>query len=133
MSQENVDIAGEVVEAVAQKNIERLIELTDPEVEWHSVFAGLGEGGVYRGHDGIRRYISDLGDAWENMRANIDQVLSIGTVVLMVGRLHYHGRGSGIETEAPLGIVAKFHQGRIVYMRAFQEPEQALMSVGLSE
>ena len=67
------------------------------------------------------------------MRFNIDQVLSIGAVVLMVGRLHYRGRGSGVETEAPIGIVAKFRQARIVYMRAFQEPEQAFLSVGLSE
>jgi ketosteroid isomerase-like protein len=133
MSQENADVAAEVVEAVAQQNVAHLIELTDPEVEWHSVFAALGQGGVYRGHDGIRRYIRDLGDVWESMRLNIDQVLSIGAVVLMVGRLGYRGRGSGVETEAPFGIVAEFRQGRIVYMRAFQEPEQAFLSVGLSE
>jgi ketosteroid isomerase-like protein len=132
MSQENIDLVSEVTEVIAQRNVERLIELTDPEVEWHSVFAGLGEGGVCRGHGGIRRYLSDLGDVWESMRMNIDQALSIGAVVLMVGRLHYHGRGSGVETEAPLGIVAKFRNGRIIYMRAFQEPEQAFLSVGLS-
>ena len=132
MSQANADVAAEVVEAVAQQNIARLIELTDPEVEWHSIFAALGQGGVYRGHDGIRRYVSDLGDAWESMRFNIDQVLSIGAVVLMIGRLHYRGRGSGVETEASIGIVAKFRQARIVYMRAFQEPDQAFLSVGLS-
>ncbi len=133
MSQEKADVAAEVVEAVARQNVAHLIELTDPEVEWHSIFAALGQGDVYRGHDGIRRYVSDLGDAWESMRLNIDQVLSIGAVVLMVGRLHYRGRGSGVETEAPIGIVAKFRQARMVYMRAFQEPEQAFLSVGLSE
>jgi hypothetical protein len=51
----------------------------------------------------------------------------------MVGRLHYHGRGSGVNTEAPLGLVAKFRHGKILNMRAFQEPEQAFLSVGLSE
>jgi ketosteroid isomerase-like protein len=132
MSQENLELASEAVDAVARQDIERLIELTDPDVEWHSVFAQLGEGGVYRGHDGIRRYVRDLSDVWENMRTNVDDVLSVGAVVLLVGRLHYRGRGSGIETESPLGIVAKFRQGRIVYMRAFQEPEQALLATGLS-
>jgi ketosteroid isomerase-like protein len=86
MSQENLELASEAVDAVARQDVERLIELTDPEVEWHSVFAQLGEGGVYRGHEGIRRYVRDLSDAWENMRTNVDDVLSVGAVVVLVGR-----------------------------------------------
>ena len=119
-----------MVEAVARRDLDRLLELTDPEVEWHSVFAELGEAGTYRGHDGIRRYVSDLSDAWEIMRADVDDGLSVGPVVLMVGQLHYRGRGSGVETRSPLGFVARFREGRIVYMRAFQDPEEALLSVG---
>jgi ketosteroid isomerase-like protein len=130
---DNVEVAREVVEAVARQDVERLLELTDPEVEWHSVFAQLGEGGIYRGHDGIRRYVSDLSDAWEIMRAHIDDGISIGAVVLMVGNLHYRGRGSGVETKSPLGFVAKFDQEKVVFMRAFQEPEQALLALGRSE
>jgi ketosteroid isomerase-like protein len=50
-----------------------------------------------------------------------------------VGRLHYRGKVSGIETEAPMGWVYRFRQGKVVYLRAFRDPEQALEAVGLSE
>jgi ketosteroid isomerase-like protein len=59
VTQQNVELVRELVDAIARQDVSRLIELTDPEVEWHSLFAALGEGGVYRGqrrdapiHDG---------------------------------------------------------------------------------
>ena len=133
MSQENVELAHEAMRAVEQLNLSRLIELTDPEVEWHSFFAGLREGGVYRGHDGIRQYLSDLGEAWGDLHSEVDDVLAVGEVVLMVGRTRYRGKSSGVEDEMPAGYVVKFRKGRIVFMRSFGEPDRAVQAVGLRE
>lgn len=133
MSHENVELVDEVIGAVERQDLSRLIELTDPEVEWHSFLAELGEGGVYHGHEGIRRYARDLSDAWEVLRTDVDDTLTVGAVVLVVGKLHYRGKGSGVETESPAGYICNVRQGRVVYMRAFREPEKALKAVGLSE
>ena len=133
MSQENVELVGELIAAVERQDLPRLIELTDPEVEWHSFLAELGEGGVYHGHDGMRRYVRDLKDAWEFLSTDVDDTLAVGTVVLVVGQLHYRGKGSGVETRSPAGYLVKFREGRVVYMRAFRDPEHALEAVGLRE
>jgi ketosteroid isomerase-like protein len=132
MSEENLGRVRELINAVERQDLSRLIDLTDPDVEWHSVLAQLGEGGVYHGHDGMRRYVKDLNDAWEIMRAEIDDALTVGAVVVVVGKIHYRGRGSGVETRSPAGYVVKFRQGRVVYMRAFRDPEQAFESLGRS-
>ena len=65
MSRENVKLADDLIAAVSRHDLGRLIELTDPDVEWHSFLAQLSEGGVYRGHAGMRQYVSDVDDAWE--------------------------------------------------------------------
>jgi ketosteroid isomerase-like protein len=132
MSQQNIWVVGELIEAIERQDLTRLIELTDPDVEWHAFFAQLGEGGVYRGHDGMRRYVRDLGDAWEFLRTHVDDARSVGPVVVLIGRLHYRGKGSGLETESRAGWVIKFRQGRVVYMRAYSEPDQALLAAGLT-
>jgi ketosteroid isomerase-like protein len=132
MSQENIELADQVFDAVARRDISRLIALTDPEIEWQSFF-GLGEGGVYCGHDGMRQYVSDLNDAWEIIRPEVDDRLEVGEVVVLVGRIHYRGKGSGVETDAPTGWALKFREGRLVRFRAFREPEQALENLGPSE
>jgi ketosteroid isomerase-like protein len=131
MSQENIELARQVFEAVAQRDSSRLIELTEPEVEWRSFFAVGEEGGVYRGHTGIQRYVKDLDDAWELIHPDIEQGIGLGSVVLLVGQVQYRGRGSGVETAEPAGWVLKFRAGRVLSFRAFHEPEQALEAAGL--
>ena len=133
MSQENVELARAVLDTLGTRDAERLIALSDPEVEWHSFFA-LSEGGVYRGHDGTRRYMSDLADAWEIRAAEVDDALGVGDIALLVGRIHYRGRGSGVESASPaVGWMLKFRDGKVLRFRAFSEPEQALEAVGLEE
>lgn len=124
-------MVGEVVDAVHRRDEARLIELMDPDVEWHSLIAALGEGGVYCGHDGIRQYLRDLTDAWDVFHVELDQVISVGSIVVLVGPLHYRGKGSGVETRFDAGYMAKVRDGRVVHMRSFRDPEQALESVGL--
>jgi ketosteroid isomerase-like protein len=131
MSKANVGVAGQVLDALARRDVSRVIALADPEVEWHSFFAELGDEGAYRGHDGTRQYMSDLNDAWEIVRADIDDGLGVGDVALLVGRLHYRGRSSGIETETPAGWMLKFREGRVVEFWAFREPERVLGALGL--
>ena len=133
MSQENVELALAVMEALGQRDAERLIALADPEVEWHSFFAVGQEGGVYLGHRGTRQYMSDLRDAWEAVRAEVDEGLGVGEVAVLVGRIHYRGQGSGIETETAAGWMLKFRREKVVLFRAFRDPDHALEAVGLSE
>jgi ketosteroid isomerase-like protein len=132
MSQETVELARQVLDALSRRDLSRLIALADPEVEWHSFFA-LGEsGGVYRGHDGTRQYMSDLDDAWEIGRADVDDALGVGDVAVFVGRIHFRGKGSGVESESPAGWMLKFRDRKLLCFRAFREPEQVLGVLGLS-
>jgi uncharacterized protein len=133
MSQETVERARRVMEALSRGDLAGLIGLADPEVEWHSFFAELGEGGVYRGHEGTRQFVDDLRDAWEIVRADVDDVIAVGGVAVLVGRIHYRGKSSGIETESPAGWMLKFCDGQLICFRAFRDPEQALEAVGLRE
>ena len=134
MSQRNVELAGQVVDAVVRQDLSRLLELTDPEVEWGSFVARLGEKGAsYRGHEGMRQYIRDISDAFEFLRPELDQSIAIGDVVVLLGHLRSRGKGSGAETSTPAGYMVRFREGRVVLMRAFRDPERALQAVGLSE
>jgi len=132
MSQENVERAKQVLDAISKFDFSQVIALTDPEVEWRSFFA-LGEEGVYRGHDAMRRYANDVKDAWEVLRPEIDGALEVADLALLVGRLHYRGRGSGVETESRAGWMFRFRDGRVLIFRAFREPERVFAAVGLSE
>jgi ketosteroid isomerase-like protein len=131
MSQENVELAREVLDALGRRDATRLIALAHPEVEWRSFFAVGQEGGMYRGHEGAEQYMRDLSDAWEIGRADVDDAIGIGDLAVLVGRIHYRGRGSGVETDTPAGWMLKFRAGKLICFRAFREPDQALEAVGV--
>jgi ketosteroid isomerase-like protein len=132
MSQENVELAREVLATLGRRDAARLIALSDPEVEWLSFFA-LSEDGGYCGHEGTWRYMSDLSDAWEVASAEVDDALGIGDFAILVGRIHFRGKGSGVESASPAGWMLKFRGGKLLRFRAFREPAQALEAVGLAE
>ena len=130
MSHENVTLAGQVLDALERRDVARLVALSDPEVEWHSFFAevAMGKGGGYRGHDGIRQYVTDLNDAWEIVRGEVDDELGVGDIALLVGRIHYRGKSSGVETASPAGWIFRFRKGKVVLFRAFRDPDQTLVA-----
>jgi ketosteroid isomerase-like protein len=119
----------DLLEAVGRRDAERLVALTDPEVEWQSFFALHGR--EYRGHEGIRTYVKDLEDAFEYIDPQPDELLSAGDVVIGVGLVHYRGRASGVETASAAGWMLKFRDGRVWRFRAFREPEARLEALGV--
>ena len=57
MPQANVQPALALMETLGgRRDVEALIALADPDVEWHSFLAVGQEGGVYRGHEGTRTH-----------------------------------------------------------------------------
>jgi ketosteroid isomerase-like protein len=122
-----------VIDAVEHRDLAGLISLTDPEVEWRSAFVVGGSGGLYRGHDGLREYVSDMNDAWDIVRLEVDHEIAVRSVVVFVGRIHYRGKTSGVEAESESGYMLKFRAGKLVRFRPFQNPEEALEAVGLRE
>jgi ketosteroid isomerase-like protein len=126
VSEDLVELARGVMALVGRGDLEELVETAHPEVEWHSFFAELGEGGVYRGHDGMRRYVEDLRDAWELVRADVDDALRVGSSVALTGRIHYKGKGSGLEAEEPVLWVLTFRDRKVILFKAFRDPERTL-------
>ena len=118
-----------LMDAIGRRDIDRLLELTDPEIKWVSFFA-FAAGGEYHGHDALREYVRDISDAWDVIDPTIEDSLALGDLVIAVGHIHYRGRGSGVDSRWSAGWVFKFREGRVILFRAFSDPEQALEAVG---
>ena len=78
MSQENVEIVLELLEAFQRRDHERAFDFYDPDIEWDGSRlgeVGLGDlSGVYRGHEGVRTYWRRWLSAWRDLQFEIDDV-----------------------------------------------------------
>ena len=137
MSRENVEAVRQVIESNRSDDLEARIEavlaLFDPSCEYIRVTAAV-DPQTYRGHNGIRRYISDLADSWKEWRNEAEEILNISrdTVVATV-RFRGIGKDSGVPVDARLGIVIVLSEGKVLRGHTYPSREEALEAVGLSE
>ena len=97
------------------------------------MFAAV-DGGVYHGHDGLREYFNDVGDAWEGqIRLEPEGYFDLGENTLAIYVLHGHGRQSGVEVTMPFAQVIRWRDGLVVHLKAYADAEDALSELGISE
>ncbi len=132
MSQENVELVRGAINAWNRDDYDAWIECFDPDCEFRPLRAQL-EDQAYRGHDGLRQFMDDLTEEWEQVRFEVGQIRDVGNKVLVLIRFQARGRASGAELDVPIGIVGKVRHGKITRSRMFSDPDEALEAAGLRE
>jgi ketosteroid isomerase-like protein len=67
MSQENVEIVRQAVDAFNRRDISGLADLCDQDFEFVSVLTAVdAQAATYRGLEGWTRYFTDIDQAWRN-------------------------------------------------------------------
>jgi ketosteroid isomerase-like protein len=133
MSEGNVELFRGFVEAFNARDVEALIAYCDPNIELHSAFAAVG-GAVYHGHDGLRRWHRDLGDAWgEQIRAEPEVYFDLGEQTLVFYVLRGRGKHSGAEVAMEVAAVATWREDLIVHLMTYAHRQNALSDLGVTE
>ncbi|HSJ17721.1 MAG TPA: nuclear transport factor 2 family protein, partial [Solirubrobacterales bacterium] len=89
--------------------------------------------GSFVGLDGVRGWFADLTEHFATWRIDCEDIRDLGDRVLALGTIQTTGKGSGVETELPLAIVAEFRDGLVSDYIDYGDRAQALEAVGLSE
>jgi ketosteroid isomerase-like protein len=139
MSQENVNRFVELTEAFNRLNrtmdrsdMDSWIEFYDPEVHFEPQQAALQ--GSYVGHEGLREWLADIAEHYiPGAHLHYRDIRDLGDRVLALGTLLYTGKGSGIQTEAAVAILASFRNGLIIDLKDYGDKDKALEAAGLSE
>jgi ketosteroid isomerase-like protein len=135
MSEENVEAFKRGIEAFHRRDMETVLEVHDPKVEWHPMIQVLlgGEATVYRGHEGVREQLRDLDEAFTEIHFEISEIRDLGDRLLANGRIRARGKESGVETQSPISFLADFKNGKVIRAVTYPDPKEALETAGLSE
>jgi ketosteroid isomerase-like protein len=132
MSQENVDLVRRFLDAFNTRDVEGLTRLAAEDCEWRPFRAQL-EGIIYRGHEGIRQFLSDMDDDWEAFSIDPVEFRDRADRVAVVGRVYARGRGSSVEIESLAGFVHEVDGGRLTRITSHSDVDAALEAVGRAE
>jgi ketosteroid isomerase-like protein len=138
MSEENVEIVRRVFEAAARRATEAVLALYDPEVEFDNTHgpaqALMGGRRVYHGYEGLRAIFREWYEAWDEVEADLKELIDAGERVISVQTYRGRGRASGAEVQWPdLAGVWTIHEGKIVRVAWFPTRAAAVEAAGASE
>jgi ketosteroid isomerase-like protein len=126
----NADIVREVFEAFSRRDTAAVVALADPEIVFMPPTGRLaGRTEPYRGHDGLRTYLSDVARVWQELRSEPDEYIELDDRVLCTGRVYAWGVGRVID--APAGWVWRVRDGLLVEGRVYETRRAAYEAVGL--
>jgi ketosteroid isomerase-like protein len=131
MSQANVEAVERWLDAYNRRDVDGLISLADPDIEFRSLFVAVEP--VFRGYEGIRRYLRELDDAYEYFQVVPIEFIDAGAAVLWVGRFEWRGKESGAGGALELVPAQWLRDGRVFRIESFRERSVALRAVGLTE
>ena len=135
MSREDVEVVRRVFEATARRDSATVLELYDPEVECdfaRSPLTRLVGADVYRGHDGVRRWVRDRNEVWEWTEDECTELIDAGEQVVSVVTSRGRGRASGVEVEhADYAGVWTIRDGKVVRVIWLPTRGEALEAAGL--
>ena len=132
MSQENVEVATQALEAFNQRNRRALRALFQSTAEITPVRAAL-DGTVFRGPEAASEYCTAMEQTWTDLRWEVEEVRHGQDWVLALGRICGSGRDSGATIDVRGGWLARFRDGLISEFQTFSDRIDALKAVGLEE
>jgi ketosteroid isomerase-like protein len=133
VSEQKVDLLRRWITAFNARDLEAMIGLCDPSVEFHSAFAAVG-GASYRGHAGMRRWHRNLEETWgTEIRLEPEAFFDLGEDTLSFYMYYGRGQQSGAEVAMPATSVVRWRDDRMVYVKVYMERDAALSDLGVSK
>ena len=129
---DNVKTVYRLVEAINAADLEAILAVYDPEVDFRPLRAPIQ--GAYAGHEGLREWWADTQENFTEFELEPAEIRDIGDDrVLAAGNLHLRGKGSGVEADVPSASLIFFRDGLIVALKDYGDREKALEAAGLEK
>jgi len=88
---------------------------------------------VTHGHDGYEWVWRQMIDSFEDFRAEPQELLDMGDMLLATTQYVGHGSGSGVPVSIPLFQLFRLRKGLVVWQQDFSDRSEALEAAGLRE
>ena len=120
-------------EALKRRDLDALLALADPDIEYFPRIRELEGGGPYRGHAGIRSWRKSMLGIAPDFRTEVEDLRDLGEITVARAHIRGHGIASGASLEQTLWQVAEWRQKKCARWRTFASEAGALEAAGLRE
>jgi len=127
MPEPGMRLVERLFDAFNRRDSEVLSALCDPGMEFFPVVTAeeVGRDAPYTGPSGLRDYLSDVKEVWEELQVTPNELERRGDTLLVRGRVYVRSRERGIR-DMPVAWIWGVSGDRFVRGEVFPDPEQAV-------
>jgi ketosteroid isomerase-like protein len=127
--QAGVQLVLEIVEALNRGDVDGMLDRMHPDFEWRPLESSPVAGGVYRGHEQVRRYVEDWLGTFDNLRLVLEEPSQVADRVIAVVHGYGRGRASGVQLDTHFCQVWTVRGGAALGMEEYATRALALAEV----
>jgi ketosteroid isomerase-like protein len=110
-----------------------VLTLLDPQIAYEDTVLPDHVGETYRGHEGIVRATERWLEPFDDFTVELDRIIGTGERLVSVHRFRGKAHHTGIELDGVVAYAWTFRDGKVVHLKSFSAPEDALREAGLDE
>ena len=133
MSQESVELARRGLAALNRGELDAVIDLCDPEIDWIATPGFLPDAEDFHGRAGVRAWFEKVGEALGTTDWEAEEIIDGGERLMVALKLRAAGKSSGIEGEVRLYQAWTIRDGKLARLESYLTREEALDAAGLQE
>src|SRR3954449_6963162 len=130
MSEENVEVMRQIVEAFNRGGVEAALPRFDDDVEWAGPDEWLDDH-LYQGHDGLRKLASQWTDSFDEYRLDPDRFIDAGDSVVILLFARGRIKGSEVPIAQENSWVCRVENGKATHVQVYFSWHEGLERAGL--
>jgi ketosteroid isomerase-like protein len=127
-AEQNRRVVRHLFDAFAARDVSRTIQLVDHGVMLEPLSTPVERRTPYLGLGGLRRYLQDLDETWDEFEVRIGEIRAHGDYVVAVGRIY--ARQQGLVADDQAGFTFKLRDSKVVWAKVYRSEDEALAAAG---
>ena len=130
-AEQNLGVVHELFDAFAARDVARTLELVDRGVMIEPLSTPVVRRTPYLGVGGLRRYLRDLDETWDEFDVTIGDARAEGVYAVAVGRVY--ARQGSVVLDDPVAFVFKFRDSKVVWSKFYWSEAEAVAAAGWAD
>jgi ketosteroid isomerase-like protein len=126
MAESHKELVEHLYRAFNRRDPEGIVEVCDEEMEFfpYETAGQVGREAPYVGREGLREYLADAAQVWEELQITPGELEQVGDQLLVRGRVYVRSKELGIR-DMPAAWIWRVRDGRFVRGEVFPNPSAA--------
>jgi ketosteroid isomerase-like protein len=112
-------VVSELLRALMRRDGEAVAAMVTDDFTFEPLSTEVATRGVYRGGEGMRTYLSDVGKTWRQFDVTVGAVEEVAGHVLVTGRVYARARATSLVADDPVAFAWHVVDGRVAWGRVF--------------